>query len=337
MKQWHYSTKFLLGLAVLLISLLSLAAFLIDWEIFLHTPLIPPKTKLDYILPAGSSVHVLAHDLHQLGFLTRPHYFLLLAYSKHQANHLRAGEYRFQAGLTPPELLQQVADGKVLWRQMTFIEGWTYDQLMTQLESNPLIEHKLAGLPPLLVLLDLNIPHINPEGLFFPDTYQYTAGMSDKTILLQAYNLMQKKVTNAWASRYPTVPYKNAYQALIVASIIEKEAEVNSDRPIISGVILRRLQKGMLLQMDSTVIYGMGPNFKSPLTGKDLKIPSAYNTYLNLGLPPTPICMPGLASINAAVHPTPGDVMYFVSRGNGTHQFSVTYSQQKAAIQKYHE
>lgn len=335
MKYVHYSNRFLLALSALLILLVAFALFLVDWEVFLHSPLIPPKTHVDYILPAGSSARGLANDLQQLGFLKRPRYLILLAYLKNYANHLHAGEYRFEAGTTPYQLLKQIYEGKVLWRNMTFVEGTTYDQIISMLESNPLIEHKLAGLPPLLVLMDLHIPNAHPEGLFFPDTYKYTAGMSDKTLLLQSYQLMQKNLNTEWKNRSKDAPYTDSYQALIAASIIEKEAEVESDRPIISGVIMRRLKKGMMLQMDPTVIYAMGPNFKPPLRGENLKIDSPYNTYLHQGLPPTPICMPGLQSIHAAMHPAPGDVLYFFARGDGTHQFSATYAGQEAAIAKY--
>jgi UPF0755 protein len=335
MKYVHYSNRFLLALSVLIICLVSLAFFLIDWEIFLHSPLIPPKTHVDYILPSGSSVRVLAEDLHQLGLLRRPRYLILLAYSKNYANHLHAGEYRFEAGTTPLELLKQIYDGRVLWRQMTFVEGTTYNVIINMVEGNPLIEHKFAGLPPLLVLMDLHIPHTNPEGLFFPDTYKYTAGMSDEKILSQAYQLMQKNLDHEWKDRAKNAPYLDSYHALIAASIIEKEAQVESDRPIISGVIMRRLKKGMPLQMDPTVIYAMGSNYSPPLRGEDLKTASPYNTYLHQGLPPTPICMPGLQSIHAALHPTPGDVLFFFARGDGTHEFSATYQGQKAAIAKY--
>lgn len=335
MKYVHYSNRFLFALAALIIFLISVASFLIDWEVFLHTPVVPPNTHVDYILPSGASVRVLADDLNQLGLIKRPKYLILLAYMKDYANHLHAGEYRFEAGTTPFQLLKQIYDGKVLYRQIVFYEGITFDQMMQMLESNPLIEHKLAGLPSILILMDLHIPHTHPEGLFFPDTYRYTAGMSDITILNQAYQLMQKNVAKEWAGRSKTAPYADSYQALIAASIIEKEAEIDSDRPIISGVIMRRLHKKMPLQMDPTVIYAMGPGFKPPLRGEDLKIDSAYNTYLHLGLPPTPICMPGLASIHAALHPAPGDVLYFFARGDGTHQFSATYAGQKAAIAKY--
>jgi len=335
MKYVHYSNRFLLALSVLIIFLVSLAFILIDWEIFLHSPLIPPKTHIDYILPSGASVRVLSDDLYQLGFLSHPRFFILLAYMKNYANHLHAGEYRFEEGTTPLELLKQIYEGRVLWRDMTFVEGTTYEQIINTVEGNPLIEHKLAGLPPLLVLMDLHIPHAYPEGLFFPDTYKYTAGMSDRTILLQAYQLMQKNLDQEWKNRAKNAPYSDSYHALIAASIIEKEAQVDSDRPIIAGVIMRRLKKGMPLQMDPTVIYAMGSDYKPPLRGADLKTQSPYNTYLHQGLPPTPICMPGLPSIHAALHPTPGDVLFFFARGDGTHEFSATYAGQQAAIAKY--
>jgi UPF0755 protein len=331
----HLQRRWFVSFAFAMLLLISATLFLIDWLRFLYTPLIPYKTSIDYILPSGASVRVLANDLAQLGFLKRPSYFIAVAYLKGYANHLRAGEYRFAGGTTPEILLRQIANGQVLWRQITFIEGWTFSQMMDALNNNPLIEHQLTGLPPIVVMLDLGVSGVNPEGMFFPDTYNYTAGMSDKQILLQAYKTMQQHLNEEWAKRDTSVPYKYPYQAIIVASIIEKEAEINSERPEIAGVILRRLAKGMLLQMDSTVQYAMGPDFKPPLTKQDLKVNSPYNTYLNLGLPPTPIAMPSLASLHAALHPIQTNYLYFVSKGDGSHQFSVNYQQQQQAVAKY--
>jgi len=318
-----------------LLLIISMGLFLFDWVRFLISPIIPPKTSMDYILPSGGSVRVLANDLNQLGLLNHPLYFEILAYMRGYAKSLRAGEYRFEAGTTPGKLLKQIADGKVLWREITFVEGGTFNEMMEQLNNNPLIVHTLTGLPTIMLMMKLQIPYVHPEGLFFPDTYKYTAGMTDQKILRQAYDEMDKHLSKEWDNRSASAPYQNKYEALIAASIIEKEARIESDRLQISGVIKRRLAKNMLLQMDPTVIYAMGPHFMPPLRREDLKTDSPYNTYLYQGLPPTPICMPSNASIHAALHPAGGDVLYFVARGDGTHQFSATYSQHKEAIAKY--
>lgn len=312
-----------------------LSLFAINLHHVAYQKVIPAQTTIDYVFPAGSSVKILARDLHAMGIIHQPNTFILLAYLKGDAWHLRAGEYLFTPKMSALQILKKIASGDVVQRNLTFIEGWTFDQMLFTLESNPLLVHNLAGLPAPVVMIALGLPGVNPEGLFFPDTYQYAAGMSDKAILWRAYRKMQTTLLQQWKTRAPNLPYKTPYEALIVASIIEKEAGLENERPLVAGVIERRLQRGIKLAMDSTVIYGLGPNFKGPLTRADLRKETPYNTYMNYGLPPTPIAMPSLASINAALHPAPGDVMYFVSRGNGTQQFSVTYQQQKAAIAKY--
>lgn len=333
-----FSSAFLVSFAFFLLFLISSTIVIVSWIRFLNTPLIPRNTHIDYILPSGASVRVLSNDLSHLGLLDHPRYFELLAYLKGYARHLHAGEYRFESGATPESILKQISEGRVLWRKITFIEGWTFSQMMDHIESNPLIVHDLGGLPPTMMMLELKLPYIQPEGLFFPDTYRYTAGMSDTVILLQAYQAEQRHLSYEWKNRAKNLPYQTPYEALIAASIIEKEAHIESDRPQIAGVIVRRLEKKMLLQMDPTVIYAMeenGEDFKPPLKRESLKIDSLYNTYLYTGLPPTPICMPSLASLHAALHPSSGDALYFVSRGDGTHQFSATFQEHKAAIQKY--
>lgn len=315
--------------------LFACVLFLFDWVHFIITPVIPKNTTISYIFPSGGSVRVLSHDLTKLALLDRPGYLEALAYIKGYANHLQAGEYEFKSGLTPSELLKQIAEGRVHWREIKFIEGITFNQMMMQINHNPLIVHNMALLPPMLIMLKLNLLGIRPEGLFFPDTYFYTAGMSDRTILLAAYHCMQKKLLPVWQNRAKSLPYQTVYEALIVASIIEKEAQKNDERAKISGVILRRLQKNMPLQMDSTVVYAMGDNFHQPLKKDNLKTDSLYNTYLYKGLPPTPICMPSMASIFAALHPAAGDSLYFVAKGDGRHQFSANYQAHKKAIAEY--
>jgi UPF0755 protein len=340
MKYFKQSSAVLLSLSFFLLVVLFCTFLVINWVRFLITPIVPPDKSFDYILPAGGSVRVLSHDLTELGLLKYPRYFQLLAYLKGYANHLRAGEFHFDVGITPGELLKQIAEGKVLWRKVTFVEGSTFNQIREQLESNPLIVHDLAGYPSIVVMMKLDLLHTNlrPEGLFFPDTYIYTAGMSEKDILSRAHHLMEKKLSEEWENRANNLPYQNVYKALIAASIIEKEARLESERIQISGVIKRRLEKGMLLQMDPTVIYAVedaGEDFHPPIRREDLRVDSLYNTYLYKGLPPTPICLPSLSSIHAALHPAGGDALYFVAKGNGTHQFSATYSAHLNAIRTY--
>lgn len=330
----HYFYRILI--VVLLVSFYIGHTIWLSWKQFLFEPLIPPKTTVNYIFTSGSSVRDLSKDLHQMGILKHPNYLTLLAYWKGYANRLRAGEYRFEERITAEDLLKQIAEGRVLWRQITFIEGWTFNQMMSVLDNNPFIVHQLSGLPSIMVTLKLNIPGITPEGLFFPDTYRYTAGMSDKAILLMAYHKMNDHLITEWQKRDPSIPYSSPYEALIAASIIEKEAQLNNERSKIAGVIVRRLAKDMILQMDSTVKYGIDPTgSKGHLTKAQLRQDTLYNTYLHPGLPPTPIAMPGLASLQAALNPLDGNDLYFVAKGNGSHQFSITYKQHQKAVEKY--
>jgi UPF0755 protein len=302
---------------------------------FVHTPLIPPGKSVDYIFQEGSSVRVLAYDLQKLGLLNNPNYLIVLAYWEGSARHLRAGEYLFVAGTTPTQLLDQIASGRVVYHQIVLFEGWNMVQFLAALNLETKLTHEIGHLSQAELMYNLHLSNQNPEGEFFPDTYRYTLGTTDKTLLLNAYHLMQKHLLAEWLRRDPTVPYQNPYQALIVASIIEKEAKLNNERSIIAGVIIRRLQQHILLGMDSTVIYGLGTNYKGQLTKDDLRLDTPYNTYIHPGLPPTPIAMPGLASIYAALHPTPGTVLYYVAKGDGSHQFSDTYQEQLQAISTY--
>lgn len=305
--------------------------------LFLTTPLIAPNKTINYIFSTHSSIKTLATDLQSITNLQHPNYLIVLGYVTGEAFHLHAGEYLLQGGSTAPQILAQIGSGKVMIREITFIEGCTIWQVLNALNQAPRLRHELLNIPPNEIMNQLGIANQNPEGQFFPNTYFYTYGSSDKTILLHAYHLMQKHLQNEWQLRAANLPYTTSYDALITASIIEKEAKLDQERPIIAGVIVRRIQQKMYLDMDSTIIYGLGEKFVMPLTKNDMRENIPYNTYLHLGLPPTPIAMPSLASINAALHPQVSDVMYYVAKndGSGSHQFSVSYQQQQQAIAEY--
>lgn len=333
--------------SIISIIILTILFFIYNFITFLQTPLTPPNKNINYIFVPHGSVRTLANDLNQLGILQHPNQLIFLSYLNGTFKHLQAGEYLFHAGILPNQLLQQIAKGQVVIHQITLIEGWNIWQVMTALNNAPRLTHLLTNVPAneIMAVLaksksaDLKfckiIPTQYPEGLFFPSTYSYTMGTSDETLLLTAYRIMQNYLQTEWVLRDPTVPYQTPYQSLIAASIIEKEAKLNSERAMISGVILRRLQKPMNLEMDATVIYGLGSQFVEPLTHDDMHKDTPYNTYLHAGLPSTPIAMPSLASIRAALHPAPGDYLYYVAKGDGSHEFSVTYAQQLKAIAKY--
>mgnify|MGYP000314147392 CR=1 FL=1 len=323
--------------AALLFIFFLLLIFLGTFLAFLRTPLVDEEANPVYfIFPTGSSVVHLANQLYNLGLTTYPRsYLIFLAMLMRVQNHLHAGEYEIKPGMTSIELLNDMEAGRVVWRNFLFIEGWTLNQLREALDQNPFLIHKTRGLTELQLAHLLHVPYTHLEGLFFPDTYRYTAGLSDTLILRQSYQAMQQKLNAAWQSRVPKLIYHNPYQALIVASLVEKEAKLNEDRAKIAGVILKRLAIGMPLQIDASVIYGLGNQYNNHLKRVQLKIPTPYNTYLIKGLPPTPIAMPGEASIHAALHPVINQDLFYVARGDGGHVFSRTLAAQDQAIKLY--
>jgi UPF0755 protein len=251
------------------------------------------------------------------------------------AHAIKAGEYYLPAGITPPQLLQQMVAGKVMEASLTLVEGWTFSQVMAVVSNSPYLRQTLASLEASAIMERLGYPGQHPEGRFFPDTYYFPAGTTDFAFLQRAYQLMRKHLAREWAHRAPGLPYQTQDEALILASIIERESALPQERPLIAGVFVRRLQKGMPLQTDPTVIYGLGEAFNGVLRRLDLQRDTPYNTYTRSGFPPSPISMPGLESLRAALHPADGEALYFVARGDGSHQFSATLEEHEAAVQTY--
>jgi UPF0755 protein len=323
--------------AVIIIIMLGLAIwFGIEWLHFLDTPLVPEnKPAVDFILADGSSVKSLAADLHNKGVLEKPRLFSLLVRLRGETRSLQTGEYRIEPGTLPVQLVNKLVYGQVILYSFTIVDGWTFSKILAELAKNPRIEHILAGVSDAEIMQKIGHSGEIPEGRFFPDTYKFSTNTKDIAILSTAYNLMQAKLNEAWANRSQDAPYDCPYKALIAASIIEKEAALSEERPIISGIIARRMQKNMYLQLDPTVIYGLGAKFTGKLTTEDLKKDTPFNTYVNKGLPPTPICMPSEDAVWAALHPKAGDVLYFVAKGDGSHEFSATLKKHDAAIKKY--
>ena len=307
----------LLGILFIVLSL--------DIVIFLKTPLVPQ----DYLLKPGAGITALSKVTY------RPIYFLGLAILRGDTRHLKAGEYRILQGTTPNQLLEQVVQGRVLFHPVKLLEGWTFQQFLTTLRAQPRLLQTLQGLPVETIMEKVGAAGEHPEGRFFPDTYQFTAGTTDLTLLKQAYHVMQKRLAAAWDKRDTDTSYSTPYEALIVASLIEKETAVDSERPMVAEVILNRLKKKMLLQIDPTVIYSLGDRYTGKLRKNDLSVDSPYNTYRYAGLPPTPIAMPGAASIHAALHPTAGEQLYFVAKGDGKHYFSKTLAEHNQAVKTY--
>ncbi|MCG7371106.1 endolytic transglycosylase MltG [Pseudomonas luteola] len=248
---------------------------------------------------------------------------------------LHSGEYRVTPGMSVRELLALWQKGEVVQYNVTLVEGWNFHQVRDALARQEKLEQTLAGLSDEDAMVRLGKPGMHPEGRFFPDTYRYVKGMRDVEILKQASQRLEQVLAEEWEARAPDVPYQEPYQALIMASLVEKETGVPQERPQIAGVFVRRLALNMLLQTDPTVIYGLGDNYKGKLTREYLRQPTPYNTYVNPGLPPTPISMVGREAIHAALHPEPGKSLYFVARGDGTHVFSDDIDAHNRAVREY--
>ncbi len=248
---------------------------------------------------------------------------------------LHTGEYRLAPGMTARDMIGLWQRGEVVQYSLTLVEGWNFRQLRSALQNQPKLEQTLDGLSDADIMAKLDAPDLHPEGRFFPDTYRFTRGTSDLDLLRRAFTRLEQVLEEEWQQRAQGLPYKDAYQALIMASIIEKETGVPEERGEISGVFVRRLARGMLLQTDPTVIYGMGEAYRGRITRNDLRTPTPYNTYTNAGLPPTPIAMVGREAIRAALHPVDGSSLYFVARGDGSHVFSDTLEQHNRAVREY--
>jgi len=237
--------------------------------------------------------------------------------------------------LTSESLLQLLLSGKSIAYKITIPEGWTFDLILQALRDSPEIEHTLEGLSEKAILIKLGMQEEHPEGWFFPDTYSFPRGSKDLAFLQRAHKKMRQVLQTEWQNRDQGLPLNNAYEALILASIVEKETGLATERPEIAGVFIRRLKKGMKLQTDPTVIYGMGDRYQGNIRRRDLRQNPPYNTYVHSGLTPTPICLPGKDAIHAVLHPAAGKSLYFVARGDGSHQFSATLKQHNAAVRKY--
>ena len=253
------------------------------------------------------------------------------------AGRLQVGEYALDPGITPRVLLQRMRDGKVVSHRFTIVEGWNIHELRAALAKAPLLEHATAALDDAALMKSLGHAGQHPEGRFLPETYVFTRGDSDRDVLVRAYADMQKALDAAWASRAPDLPLKSKDEALALASVVEKETGIAHERPTIAGVFVRRLKLGMKLQTDPTVIYGMGANYAGNIRKADLLADTPYNTYTRIGLPPTPIAMPGVAALQAATHPATGDALYFVALGDGSgrHAFTGSLAEHEAAVRNY--
>jgi len=320
---------------LLLAASIATAWIWMSYREFVETPLALPDSGFVYELKAGTTVGGVGLDLAKKGFLSRPRWLSWYARWQNQAHLIKAGEYRLQAGLTPPALLELLISGRSIEHSLTLIEGWNFRQVRAAIEGHEILTQSLQGLSDEEVMNKLGHSGEHPEGRFFPDTYSFPRGATDLEFLARAYARMAAELDAAWREKKENLPIKTAYEALILASIVEKETGVPSERPAIAGVFTRRLRKRMKLQTDPTVIYGMGDRFDGNIRRADLREKTPYNTYVIDGLPPTPICMPGKAALLAAVKPERGNALYFVARGDGSHQFSPTLAAHNQAVRKY--
>jgi UPF0755 protein len=307
-----------------LLSLLGVSAFL-SFYFFPKAPLSYHHEQIEFEILPGESVRGILKRLKTEKILSSYQAFLFKYYirSLHAEKKIQAGEYKIWKDLTPQALLQKWMKGDVILYSVTFPEGITAQAAIQILEKHP----KIKAQP-----LEIGLEN---EGLYYPDTYYFAKNTSNETILKRANEIMKRKLSAAWEARDRAIVINSPYEALILASIIEKETALSSEKPLISGVFQRRLTKKMRLQADPTVIYGLQASFTGRLTKEDLKNPSPYNTYVHQGLPPTPIALPGMVSIEAALHPQGEDFLYFVAKGDGSHQFSATLEEHNEAVKKY--
>ncbi len=310
----------------------ALAALAWHW---LRTPLPLPRAPYDFEIRSGATLTGLARQLTADGLLPHPLVLVGLARLRGVDRTIKAGSYELDQPVTLSKLLEKLSDGDVLQAGLTIVEGTTFAELKRALRDNPQVAKTALDLSDadLLARIGADAPH--PEGQFFPDTYFFAVGTRDVDLLRRAHRALQTRLATAWDRRAADLPLRTPYEALILASIVEKETGRPSDRPLVASVFVNRLKRNMRLQTDPTVIYGLGERFDGNLRKGDLESDSPYNTYTRDGLPPTPIALPSQAALDAATHPAPGVFLYFVSRGDGGSVFSATLAEHNRAVARY--
>jgi peptidoglycan lytic transglycosylase G len=311
-------------------------AGLVGWLTWLALSPIPlANNSVEFNIRPGVGLRGAAKEMVAAGVGIVPWQFSLLGRITGQSSAIKAGSYQISTGITHWRLLRMLAHGNVLLSDIVLVEGRTFHDFRAVLNANPNLRHDSAELSDHEILVRIGADEDSPEGLFFPDTYLFAKQSSDLEVLRRAYRAMQKHLAAEWQNRAPDLPYATPYQALIMASIVEKETGLDTDRPLVAAVFVNRLRRGMLLQTDPTVIYGLGAAFDGNLRKRDLLTDTPYNTYTRLGLPPTPIAMPSLAALRAALQPARSDALYFVGRGDGSSVFSRTLDEHNRAVAKY--
>ncbi|MFC3108782.1 endolytic transglycosylase MltG [Undibacterium arcticum] len=320
-----------LFVGIILLGLLG-AAGLAFWA---QQPIGTAPQAIEFSIKPGSSLRSTAQQIADAGVPVEPMLLILLARTTGKSAKLKAGSYELKPNTTPLRLIDQLVRGEFAQESLVIIEGWTFKQMRQAMADNTALKHDTAQLSDQEILAKIACDYPVAEGLFFPDTYLFAKGASDLQIYKQAYQAMLKHLNDAWRARDPSLPYKTPYEALIMASIVEKETGQKSERDMIAAVFVNRLRLGMPLQTDPTVIYGMGDLYKGNIRKRDLERDTPYNTYTRGGLPPTPIALTGIESLNAALNPASTDALYFVARGNGSSHFSSTLSDHNRAVNQY--
>lgn len=328
--RWRWLARLLSTVLVVCVAAASAGAYALFWR-----PLEFAPSPQSFDIKSGSSMKSVAKDLRAGGVVPFDWPFVALARASGHDRGIKAGNYALESGLTPWQLLQKLTEGDVTQDALTVVEGWNFAQLREVLRTNPRIKQTLDELSDAEVMRRIGATEAHPEGLFFPDTYFFTSGTSDVVLLKRAYRTMRERLAAAWTQRDNDLPYASPYEALIMASIIEKETARAGDRPLVASVFVNRLRQGMKLQTDPAVIYGIGAQFDGDLRKRDLVTDTNYNTYTRDGLPPTPIALPGQASLVAALHPPQTRYLYFVAKGDGSSVFSTTLADHARAVAKY--
>ena len=302
---------------------------------YVGSPVTVRSYPVEIEIPRGAGFRAAMEQLEKSGVSMRRHEFELLARALGKVRNIKAGSYEIAQPVTPLQLLEKLTRGDVTQAEVRLIEGWTFAQFRAALDASPDLRHDTKGMDDAQILARLRATETHPEGLFFPDTYLFGKGSSDLAVLRRSYRTMARHLKEEWEARDASAPYRSPYEALIMASIIEKETGQAGERDLIGGVLVNRLRIGMRLQVDPTIIYGLGNTFDGNLKRNHLFEDGPYNTYTRAGLPPTPIAMPGLASVRSAMRPGKTDAMYYVSRNDGSSHFSRTLEEHNRAVAKF--
>ena len=330
--RWTVMRLLRTGLLFAVLAAMSAAAWL---AYFAFNPVNVPPNARAFSVDQGRSLRGVSEQFEHAGLISDRWSFLAFSRLMGAAGEIKAGSYEVGQEIAPYRLLEKIVRGEFAQAELRFIEGWTFAQLRSVLDGHPALRHDSTGLSDVQILEHLGIDRTSPEGLFFPDTYRFAVTSSDLALLKLANSGMQSKLQTLWEKRAPGLPFNNTYDALIFASIVEKETGRKDERELIAAVFVNRLKRGMRLQTDPTVIYGLGPGFDGNLRRRDLQTDNRYNTYTRYGLPPTPIAMPGEASIRATLNPAQSPALYFVARGDGSHQFSSNLVEHNRAVNKF--